>query len=97
MLHVALQEGFENDNVTIRLNDETIYENANVSTDLRISRADAIEVPLQDGRQRLSVSLPDRGLSGSVVVQGTTAVYVGVSILGNAVEFTVSDRPFGYL
>jgi hypothetical protein len=92
MLHVALQEGFDNDNVVIRLNDEPIYE-----TDLRIGRADAVDVPLMEGRLRLSVSLPDRNMSGSVVVQGTDAVYVGVSVEGDTVEFTVSDQPFGYL
>ena len=97
MLHVALQEGFDNDNVSIRLNDDPIYESAGVTTDLRISRADAVEVPLTEGRLRLSVSLPDRDLSGSIVVQGTDAVYVGVSVDGNNVEFTVSDKPFGYL
>jgi len=97
MLHVALQEGFDNDNVLIRLNDEPIYESAEVTTDLRIGRADAVEVRLTEGRLRLSVSIPDRDLSGSVVVQGTDAVYVGVSVEGNMVEFTVSDQPFGYL
>jgi hypothetical protein len=97
MLHVALQEGFDNDNVVIRLNDEPIYESAGVTTDLRIGRADAVDVPLMEGRLRLSVSLPDRNMSGSVVVQGTDAVYVGVSVEGDTVEFTVSDQPFGYL
>ena len=97
MLHVALQEGFDNDNVLIRLNDEPIYESTGVTTDLRIGRADAVEVPLTEGRLRLSVSLPDRDLSGSVVIRGTNTVYVGVSVEGDAVEFTVSDQPFGYL
>ena len=97
MLHVALQEGFDNDNVLMRLNDDPIYESAGVTTDLRIGRADAVEVPLSEGRLQLIISLPDRDLSGSVVVQGTDAVYVGVSVEGDAVEFTVSDQPFGYL
>jgi len=97
MLHVALQEGFDNDNVVIRLNDEPIYESAGVTTDLRIGRADAVDVPLTDGRLRLIVSLPDRHMSAAVVVQGTDAVYVGVSVEGDTVEFTVSDQPFGYL
>jgi hypothetical protein len=97
MLHVALQEGFNNDNVTIHLNDEPIYKSAKVTTDLRISRADAIEVPLIDGRQRLSVSLPDRDLSGSLVIQGTSTIHVGVSVQSDTIEFTVSDQPFGYM
>lgn len=71
--------------------------NTGVTTDLRISRADAVEVPLGDGPLRLSVSLPDRDISGSVVVQGKSAIYVGVSVTGDLVEFTVSDEPFGYM
>ena len=97
MLHVALQEGFDNDNVMMRLNDEPIYDSAGVTTDLRISRADAVEVPLGEGRLRLSVSLPDRDLSGSLVIQGTNTIYIGVSVQSDTVEFTVSDRPFGYM
>jgi len=97
MLHVALQEGFDNDNVMMRLNEEPIYESVGVTTDLRISRADAVDVPLREGRLRLSVSLPDRDLSGSLVIQGTNTIYVGVSVQSDAVEFTVSDRPFGYM
>ena len=97
MLHVALQEGFDNDNVTIRLNDETIYESGNVATDLRISRADAVEVPLNEGRQRLSVTLPDRDLAGFMVIQGMTTVHIGVSVRDDRIEFTVSDQPFGYM
>ena len=97
MLHVALQEGFSDDTVLVRLNDKPIYENTGVTTDLRISRADAVEVPLGDGPLRLSVSLPDRDISGSVVVQGKSAIYVGVSVTGDLVEFTVSDEPFGYM
>jgi len=97
MLHVALQEGFDNDNVLMRLNDKPIYESARVTTDLRISRADAVEVPLSEGRLRLSVSLPDRDLSGSVVIQSKNTVHVGVSVHSDTVEFTVSDRPFGYM
>ena len=97
MLHVALQEGFDNDNVLMRLNDEPIYESAGVTTDLRVGRADALEVPLKEGRLRLSVSLPDRDLTGSVVIRSTNTVHVGVSVEGDAVEFTVSDQPFGYL
>ena len=97
MLHVALQEGFDNDNVLMRLNDQPVYESAGVTTDLRIGRADAVEVPLGEGRLRLSVTLPDRGISGAVVIQSTNTVFVGVSVEGDAVEFTVSDQPFGYL
>ena len=97
MLHVDLQEGFDNDNVLMRLNDRPIYENSGVTTDLRISRADTVQVLLGDGPLRLSVSMPDRDISGSIIVQGRNAVYVGVSVTGDRLEFTVSDEPFGYM
>ena len=97
MLHVDLQEGFDDDSVLVRLNDKPIYENPGVTTDLRISRADAVEVPLGDGQSRISVSLPDRNVSGSIVIQGIGSVFVGVSLTGDTVEFTVSTEPFGYL
>jgi len=97
MLHVDLQEGFDNDAVLVRLNDEPIYDGTGVTTDMRISRADAVEVPMAEGPLRLSVSLPERNISGSVIVRGSNTVYVGVSIDKGSVEFTVSDKPFGYM
>ena len=97
MLQMDFQEGFDDDTVLVRLNDKPIYENSGVTTDLRISRADAIEVPLEDGPMRLSISLPDRKMSGSIVVQGKSSIYVGVSVIGDSVEFIVSSEPFGYM
>ena len=97
MLHVALQEGFDNDRVLISLNDKSIYDKVGVNTDLRISRADAVEVPMGEGPLRLDVSLPDRDLTGSLVIRGKNTVYVGISVTAELVEFTVSDEPFGYL
>lgn len=97
MLHVALQDGFDDDRVQIRLNGESIYERSGVSTDYRISRADALEVPLRDGPMRLAVTLPDRDLSGAVEVRGDGPVYVGVTVADGTVQFRLSDQPFGYL
>jgi hypothetical protein len=97
VLHVALQEGFDNDRVLISLNDKSIYDKAAVTTDLRIGRADAVEVPLEEGALRLQVSLPDRDLSGSIVIRGKDTVYVGVSMSNGEMQFTVSHEPFGYL
>ena len=97
MLHVALQEGFSDDTVMIQLNDEPIFERSDVKTDVRIGRADAIDVQLREGRNRLRVTLPERNISGSVIVQSQTAIYVGVSVDQASVEFTVSDEPFGYM
>jgi hypothetical protein len=97
MLHVALQEGFDHDRIELRLNGASIYERTDVTTDLRIGRADAVEVPMGAGPMRLSVSLPDRDIAGSIEVRGGGATYVGVSLDGEAVQFTVSDQPFGYL
>ena len=97
MLHVDLQEGFENDAVLLRLDDRTIYEETGVSTDMRISRADSIEVPLAAGSSTLSVSLPDRDIAGSIVLALSDSLHIGVSIQEGSVKFTVSDQPFGYL
>ncbi len=97
MLHVDLQEGFENDAVLLRLDDRTIYEQTGVSTDMRTNRADAVEVPLVAGSSTLSVSLPDRDIAGSIVLALSDSLHVGISIQEGSVKFTVSDQPFGYL
>ena len=97
MLHVALQEGFDDDRVELRVNEASIYQRDSVTTDLRIGRADAVEMEMGAGPHRLTVSLPERNISDSIDVRGDAPVYVGVSLVGESVQFTVSDQPFGYL
>ena len=97
VLHVALQDGFENDTVVVRVNQQQVYSSENVSTDYRISLAASFDVPRPEGPVRVAVELPRRGLSNSIVVELSGTAHIAVSLLEAKIDFKVSDTPFGYL
>ncbi len=56
-LFIKLRDGFSHDAVTITLNGKEVYRKAGVSTDLTISYADAVEVPVADAVVQLEVAV----------------------------------------
>lgn len=97
VLHVALQDGFDDEPVAVLVNDEEVYRRADVKTDYRISLADSFEIPLPASPFVVTVRLPARSLTDSVTVEADATIYVGVSCRDGALLFRTSDRPFGYL
>jgi hypothetical protein len=99
LLHVALQEGFEDDTVVIRVNGEEVFHKPNVKTRLQIGYADSIEVNVQEGPVNVEVALPLRDLTESVVLQVSAPVYLGVSVTrdGRIMYTEPRSEPFGYL
>lgn len=98
LLHIALQEGFTNDTVIIRINGKEIFHKPGVKTRLQIGYADSIEINVQEGSVKVEITLPLRNLSESTVLQVLKPVYLGVSITPeNKISCRSSYEPFGYL
>ncbi len=95
--HIALQEGFNKDEVHIEHNDKSIYQKNGVTTDLRIGLADSLEVPQQTGLNTIKFTLPKKHIEQSITFQYSNTVYLAVSLVGNELKVLVSDRAFGYL
>jgi hypothetical protein len=94
-LHIALQDGFAGDTVSIRLDGREVYRKDGVRTDLRISRADGIDVPAAAGA---NVEVQARGQMGSVLVDADRTPYLAVSLDGDGrPAFRASTEPFAYL
>jgi hypothetical protein len=56
-LHVKLRDGFKNDTVSITVNEKEVYRKSGVTTDLTISFADAVEVPVEESVVKLGVAV----------------------------------------
>lgn len=97
ILHIALQEGFDEDAVAVSINGTELYRKEQVTTDLRIGLADSFETSIQEGPITIKVHLPQQNLSESIDVQFARSIYVAVSKLNGSIRFKVSDHPFGYL
>lgn len=97
LLHIALQEGFADDTVVIRIDGEKVFRKGNVKTRHQIGYADSFETIVEEGSVNIEVSLPLKNLSEAIVLQVSSATYVRVSILEDRIDYRISDRRFRYL
>jgi hypothetical protein len=95
-LTIALQDGFENDSVVVRVDDAVVIQQTGVRTDQRIGLAYAIDVPLPDRPAIIDVQVPTRSLGARHELSPATATSVGISLLDNEIVFRSSPTPFGY-
>jgi hypothetical protein len=96
VLTIALQDGFSDDAVTVRVDDKTVIDNQSMRTDQRIGLAYALDVPDVDGLVTLQVHLPGRDLQASRDIDTRTSPFVGISLLDGELVVTTSQTPFGY-
>jgi hypothetical protein len=90
-LHVALRDGFRNDTVTITVNGREVYRKTGVTTDLTISFADAVEIPVEGSSARLEVAV-DGGPTASVEVRLAETPFVAVWLVEGAMRFQTSKE-----
>lgn len=98
-LNVDLQDGFNNDLVIIRVNEQEIFHKKGVQTNLLLSYADAVEVEVPEGIIKVETILPSKKLSKTIDLQISAQVYLGISIQegGEGIQYRVSNEPFGYM
>jgi len=77
-LHIALRDGFRGHEVAIQVDGSVVYSERNVTTDLRISRADALDVDVTGPRVRLDVTVSPPGEHASHEID--VATYPAVAI-----------------
>lgn len=95
-LTVALQDGFEDAAVVVRVDGDDVLREDAVTTDVRIGLARSVEVSVGALPATVEVDLPRAGVSGATTVEAG-ALYLGVSVRDGAVVFRRSSEPFGYL
>lgn len=96
-LHVALQDGFEDETVVIRVAGREAFRKDNVRTKLQIGFAESFEMNVEEGSVNLETELPTKGLSKSIDLQVTNMVHVGVSLIAGQIKYRISQEPFGYV
>ncbi len=98
-LHIDFQEGFLDDTVVVRVNNEE-YHKQDIRTRLQTGYAGSLEVDVRQSMVHVEVVLPSRGLSKSipVVFDKTDTTYLGLSVTAEGeISERVSYEPFGYL
>ena len=77
-LHVALNDGFTDDAVVLRLNGHEVYSKAGLRTDLRITRAAAVDLPLDEGPAELTVEV--RGHTAALTIDAARTPHITVDL-----------------
>ena len=98
LLHIALQDGFLNDEVIIQVNDEEAFHQSQVKTRFQIGLAASFETNVLEGLVNVKVTLPEKKLAQSTVIEIFAPTYLGVSITADGkIVFHVSNERFRYL
>lgn len=97
LLHIDLQEGFEDETVIIKVAGKEVFRKTNVRTKLQIGFADSFETTIEGGPMTVEIELPSKNQSKRIEVQGSKVVYLGVSVIEGKIEHRISNEQFGYL
>jgi hypothetical protein len=97
-LNIALEEGFADDTVVIRVNGEEVLNKQKVKTRHQIGLADSQELAVGEDSAHVDIAVPSRNISTALEVPISDTVYVGVSITRDGrISHRISKEPFGYL
>lgn len=97
IVSVALEEGFLEDRVVLRVGDREVADLEKISTRVQIGLARTVEVELDEADSTLTIELPEKGTASSVSLSGSPA-YVGVSVGsdGRTLAVRSGQAPMGY-
>lgn len=90
LLHIKLRDRFTNDTVTIIANEKEVYRKSGVSTNLTISFADAVDVPVETAVVKLVVSV-EGAQRAEKVIQVKDTPFVDVWLTEGRMELRESS------
>lgn len=97
-LHIALQDGFQQDTVIIYANGRTVYQKAGVTTNLAISLADTLELEVEKEAVRVEVVVASRDQRASITVNPGQTPYLAIQLgQEGALRLLPSAYPFRYM
>lgn len=95
VVHVALEGGFEGDEVEVRVADRVVRRSG-VTTLTVIGLAEQVDVDVPAGPCTVTVTLPERGLSTAVDVTAGADVLVRVSRTTDGLTAEPTVEPYGW-
>ena len=95
-LTVVLEEGFDGDDVAIRVADEVVFSDSSVTTRPQIGVAERFTLDVPSGKVVLFVDVASLGVAADVPVDVRDGTHVGISIAGDQVVHRTASEPFRY-
>lgn len=95
-MHLALQDGFDDDTVVVSLDGREVRRLEGLTTRHQISLARGVDLEAQ-GPARVEVSVPARRLSRTEVLPLDAPTYVAISVRDDALSWRIQHEPYGYV
>lgn len=98
LLHIALQEGFEQEEVVLQINGKEVFHKSGVTTLTQIGFADSVESEVAAGPVQVEIDLPRRHAREALIVRlNSTPIYLKVSVTPEGrIEAVPSETAFRY-
>lgn len=96
-LSIDFQDGFANDTVVLHVNGDEVFRKEDVSTNLLLGKADALETVVKTGQIVIEINIQTRDIAMTIPLEISADTYLGISVVNGRIEYVVSDEPFGYL
>ncbi len=95
-LTIALEEGFDDTHVVVRVNGVSQLDDPSISTRPQIGLARSLTVEVPDGPVTVDVELPELSLGQRIDLDVRNGPHLGLSISGGTLTHRVSEEPFRY-
>ena len=100
-LVIDLQDGFKDDTVILRINNDEVFRKKHITTDLRISLATRVTTNINSGEVQVEVIIPTKDLIDNYKFIINSESYLGISIVeselpNKKIKFILSQEPFVY-
>lgn len=96
VLAIALEAGFDDDHVIVRVDDRVVLDEEGVTTRYQIGLARMLEAPVTAGSVQVAVQVPERELAGETTVDVDETRSLRVWIENAEVVFHASGAPLFY-
>jgi hypothetical protein len=95
-LRIDLQDGFQDDDVVVKVDGEERLRQTGVTTKKVLGLAGSVTVDVPEGQRSIELSVPGRGVTKQIDVDTQKTTHVGLSLAGQEVTVLARDKPFGY-
>jgi hypothetical protein len=94
-IRIDFQDGFDDDTVVVTSGAREIARLEHVTTNLAITRADAVSAEVEEGTIPLRIEVPSRNASAALDVDGDSTPFVVVKLVDGRLDaHATSEEPF---
>ena len=92
LIHVALEDGFDDDTVVLRVDGQECYRGDGITTRTQISRAADTQLEVPEGGAALEVDVPTRGVRETVQLAAPLPPVVALSLRDGVVQVAYPEH-----